>query len=222
MSGRFPYVASAGPILKTVDRFRHNFPQEVTASILQKLGIAPKNESYVINVLRFLDLISEDGSKVEEKARVFLNSKEDQFQAESGQIVQEAYKELFVLYKDGAWTVEKEDLIQFFRMTDKSSKIVGERQANTFICLAGLAGRRTLPSTKEARARKSEKRISKSTQAESRTTKSQKQKSSAEKKQNGQNLGLTVRIEINLPADGSQEVYDMIFRSIRENLINES
>ena len=222
MSGRFPYVASAGPILKTVDRFRQNFPQEVTASILQKLGIAPKNESYVINVLRFLDLISEAGSKVEEKARVFLNSKEDQFEAEFGQIVQEAYKELFDLYKDSAWTAEKEDLIQFFRTTDNSSKIVGERQANTFICLAGLAGRRNLPSTQEAGARRSGKRISKSTQAEPRTTKSQKQKGSAEKKQNGQNLGLTVRIEINLPADGSQETYDMIFRSIRENLIDES
>ena len=33
-------------------------------------------------------------------------------------------------------------------------------------------------------------------------------------------LGLTVRIEINLPATGDQETYDKIFKSIRENLLN--
>jgi hypothetical protein len=37
---------------------------------------------------------------------------------------------------------------------------------------------------------------------------------------NEPSVGLTVRIEINLPADGDQETYDRIFRSIRENLIN--
>ena len=34
------------------------------------------------------------------------------------------------------------------------------------------------------------------------------------------NVGLTVRIEVNLPADGEQETYDRIFKSIRENLLN--
>ena len=35
------------------------------------------------------------------------------------------------------------------------------------------------------------------------------------------NFGLTVRIEINLPAAGDRETYDNIFRSIRENLLND-
>lgn len=33
------------------------------------------------------------------------------------------------------------------------------------------------------------------------------------------NFGLTVRVEINLPADGSKETYDAIFKSIKENLL---
>lgn len=33
-------------------------------------------------------------------------------------------------------------------------------------------------------------------------------------------VGLTVRIEVNLPPAGDQETYDRIFRSIRENLLN--
>ncbi len=36
----------------------------------------------------------------------------------------------------------------------------------------------------------------------------------------GGNVGLTVRIEINLPANGTQETYDNIFQSIRKNLLN--
>lgn len=34
-------------------------------------------------------------------------------------------------------------------------------------------------------------------------------------------IGLTVRVEINLPTDGSKETYDNIFKSIKENLIND-
>jgi hypothetical protein len=33
-------------------------------------------------------------------------------------------------------------------------------------------------------------------------------------------VGLTVRIEVNLPASGDQETYDRIFKSIRTNLID--
>lgn len=47
-------------------------------------------------------------------------------------------------------------------------------------------------------------------QPENQTQLGQNQKSS---------LGLTVRIEINLPADGSKETYDNIFKSIKENLL---
>lgn len=33
-------------------------------------------------------------------------------------------------------------------------------------------------------------------------------------------IGLTVRVEINLPADGTKEAYDNIFKSIKENLLD--
>ena len=33
-------------------------------------------------------------------------------------------------------------------------------------------------------------------------------------------FGLTVRVEVNLPADADQETYDKIFQSIRKNLID--
>ena len=45
-------------------------------------------------------------------------------------------------------------------------------------------------------------------------------KSHGEQNDNRNQVGLTVRIEINLPAEGDQETYDRIFKSIRENLLN--
>jgi len=38
---------------------------------------------------------------------------------------------------------------------------------------------------------------------------------------NGSPLTVSVRIELNLPATDNQEVYDKMFRSIRENLLND-
>jgi len=57
VANKYPYVPSAGPLLRTVEHLRRSFPKEVTADTLRKLGVAPKNESYVINVLRFLGVI---------------------------------------------------------------------------------------------------------------------------------------------------------------------
>lgn len=42
-----------------------------------------------------------------------------------------------------------------------------------------------------------------------------------EKEGRSRDMALTVRIEINLPENGSQETYDNIFKSIRANLIDE-
>jgi hypothetical protein len=76
MANKYPYVASAGPLSKTIEHLRRSFPREVTAETLRKLGLAPKNESYVINVLRFLGVIDEEGKKVDGKSSAFLQHKD--------------------------------------------------------------------------------------------------------------------------------------------------
>ena len=35
-----------------------------------------------------------------------------------------------------------------------------------------------------------------------------------------EHLGMSIKIEVNLPSNASKETYDYIFRSIRENLID--
>lgn len=53
----YPYVSGAGAVAQTLDQLRKGFPNKVDAGYLQRFQIAPKNESYVLSVLRFLGLI---------------------------------------------------------------------------------------------------------------------------------------------------------------------
>lgn len=206
--------------MKTVSHLRRSFPREVTDDTLRKLGVAPKNDSYVINVLRFLGIIDDEGKKVEAKAKPFVQHQDEAFAVEFGKVVKEAYEELFELHGDSAWMQERNGLTQFFRTTDHSSDVVGTRQAGTFSALAALSGHSEVPASKTNPI----VRKAKSPSDNKDKTKSARGKfpsSGISSFGNGnpdggqQSVGLTVRIEVNLPASGDQETYDLIFQSIR-------
>ena len=222
MANKYPYVASAGPLVKTIDHLRRrSFPREVTAETLRKLGVAPKNESYVINVLRFLGILDDDGNKVDEKANAFVQHKEEEFQKQFETIVVDAYEELFELHGNDTWSMDRGSLTQFFRTSDHSTEIVGTRQAGTFTYLAALSGHAELPQPREAPSRKLSSRKDRTTTTKKQAPAPAEAHKPAARKEGSpeQRVGLTVRIEVNLPADGDQQTYDRIFRSIRKNLI---
>jgi hypothetical protein len=220
MPSKHPYVVGAGGLTKAVAQFRKSFPTQVTAATLKKLGIAPNNESYVINTLRFLALIDDTGQKTKGAGSVFSHHSDDAFQAALAKVVEASYEDLFGLHGDGAWTLASDQLISFFRANDESSAIVGQRQAGTFQALAGLAGKAptaagspkaaTQPRAPKATAGR---RIAPESAAAPRTP-------AASLDRAPRDLGLTVRVEINLPAVGDQATYDAIFASIRKNLID--
>ncbi|MCG8059581.1 MAG: hypothetical protein JAZ21_07135 [Candidatus Thiodiazotropha taylori] len=87
--------------------------------------------------------------------------------------------------------------------------------------LAGLSGHGNVPEPK-ASTTKTKKNVATKKKVQSTNKRTQeKPKADAAQINNGGNLGLTVRVEINLPADGSKETYDAIFKSIKENLLGE-
>jgi hypothetical protein len=219
--------------MRTVTHLRRSFPREVTAETLRKLGVAPKNESYVINILRFLGVLDDEGHKVEDKARAFVQHQDAAFSTEFGALVKHAYEELFELHGDTAWELDKNALTQFFRTSDHSSGVVGARQATTFMALAGLAGHGSeADSAREA----APPRVSKPPRGNAARGRGRVERGFVDEQtgpptmttpeptlsmdQSSQRVGLTVRIEVNLPANGDQETYDRIFRSIRKNLID--
>lgn len=228
MADKHPYVPGPGGLVQVVKHFRNSFPASVNADTLRKLGYAPKNESYVLNVLRFLGLVDhEEGKRTKAAEKVFNLHDDDSFQKEFSQLVRNAYSELFDLHSDGAWTLDQTSLINFFRSSDQSTAIVGQRQASTFRLLAAFCGHGDIPEAKGSSKSKQEVKKPKQNIAKNgRDTRSERPSTDLplaqpHKRDKEKNFGLTVRIEINLPADGDQQTYDRIFSSIKENLLNE-
>jgi len=68
---KHPYMSGSGGLVQAVNHLRKSFPGEVSAETLKKLGIAPNNETYVINILRFIGVIDAEGKKTTKAASVF-------------------------------------------------------------------------------------------------------------------------------------------------------
>ena len=134
---------------------------------------------------------------------------------------------------DEALTAEKATLTHWFRASDKTSELVGQRQATTFQLLCTLAGYGEVPSVKapqpkkpaepKTAAKKAPVKVAAATRREE--SKSQRNDSTKEKdagfvKAGGSDVGLTVRIEVNLPPGGDAQTYDAIFASIKKHLMS--
>lgn len=222
-----PYISGAGNVTQMIGFLRKNFPNTVTSDTLKKLGLASKNESYVINVLQFLSLIDEKGKRTDAGHAVMTKHDEGDFRSAFAEVVKTAYADLFELRGDDAWTMDKNQLISYFRGADKTSDVIGSRQAGVFVALRELAGYLTDQgqsssnskgkSAAVASSKISSKSNSPSTQKTPKSTAEHITPSTPLKPQKS-DLALTVRIEINLPAEGTKETYDAIFKSIKANL----
>jgi len=221
MNNKHPYVTSPGGLIQAIKSLRNSFPNLLTADTLKKLGFAPKNETYIVNTIRFLGFIDEDGNKTEIASKIFTLHADNDFHREFSKVVMNCYKELFALYGDKAWDTDEEHLITFFRQNDQSGIIVGTMQAKTFSTLCGLSGKGSLPdvrgSNKATVSKKQNNKTKNFTTVDKNQSSLQKENIDRSKTHD---IGLTVRIEINLPAEGTKETYDSIFKSIKENLLN--
>lgn len=221
-----PYISGPGNIAQMVHQLRKSFPSTISSETVKKLGLAPNNESYVINVLQYIGVIDAEGKKTTEAAKVFSHHKDEDFAKHFSNLVEKAYASLFELHGPSTWSLDSEDLITFFRQSDQTSSTIGGRQAGTFKVLAGLAGHGDIPEPKTKKANGKtvlSQKASVGKQIKNVSTVVEKNIEapigSARSNSDDPNFGLTVRVEINLPADGSKETYDNIFKSIKENLL---
>jgi hypothetical protein len=221
MAEKHPYISGGGPISKTIQQFRSTLPPTIEASVLKKLNLAPKNESYLINILQFIGVIGEDGTPTAEARTAFTQHDDSEFAKKFSDLVRKAYKDLFSLHGDKAWALEQSSLITYFRQTDQTSDLIGTRQATTFQTLAALGGHGEMRTSRLSASRKEKKeRVSTRPKKKEISEATADTSISLSSRSEHRDLGLTVRIEINLPISGDQETYDRIFKSIRENLLS--
>ena len=220
MADKHPYISGVGNVAQAINHFRNSLPSTISAETLKKLGLAPNNESYLINILRFLGIIDGEGNKTEQGAKVLTTHSDKDFQKAFSNLVKAAYDDLFQLHGEKAWDLDKDALITYFRSSDQTSAVIGQRQAATFQVLSGLSGHGELPEVKEKKAKSTPKaKASKKSKSGSKKA-TEKQTENSVVQPGASEVALTVRVEVNLPADADQATYDRIFKSIRENLIN--
>ena len=224
MASSHPYISGPGNIASMINHLRNSFPQTVNSETVKKLGLAPNNESYVINALQFVGVLDQDSKKTKKAGEVFSLHSDDDFHQSFQSMVKPAYSDLFDIYGDGAWTLSKDDLTTFFRQSDQTSAVIGGRQVSTFRVFAALCGFGEI-SVKSTESNNHSKSVNSKTTAKPKGQKSvTKPRSSANKSVSFEGIngefGLSVKVEINLPSDASAETYDDIFKSIRKHLIN--
>lgn len=219
MAERHPYIASRGAVVKSMQQFRKTLPSRIDADVLKKLSFAPKNESYLINVLKFIGVMGEDGTPTPEAKEVFHRQDDVAFAEGLASMIEKAYADLFDLHKEDAWNLDSAALMGYFRQADQTTAIVGKRQASTFQVLASLAGHGDLPSGRTSVVQDSKRSASKRKGAPS-DAETDDMHIPGKDNAGGRDFGLSVRIEINLPVAGDQATYDRIFKSIRDNLLD--
>lgn len=218
-----PYISGAGNITQMIGFLRKNFPATVNSDIVKKYGLAPKNESYVINALQFIGLIDEAGKRTDLGSDVLTTHDEEEFRTKFAKLLKSAYSDLFEIFADEAWALPKAKLIGYFRQADKTSDIIGTRQAAVFQALRSIAGHEVQAEPKAPVAAGAKKpkavavKVQKPKVAEAPALAAELGVG-AVKAPAKSDMALTVRIEINLPAEGTQETYDAIFKSIKANL----
>lgn len=229
----YPYISGQGGVIQAMTQLRKGFPSKVDAGYLKRFNIAPANESYVISILKFLGLIDDEGNRVEEKTDYFYGN-DEAFRAGLEATLRSSYAQMFDEMGDGALDAERTDLTHWFRAADKSSDLVGQRQASTFQTLAALAGHGQLPAARASGA-KTNGATTTSTAKKTAATKAGKKAAAKpvvsgevpqpaidveETPVGGSGFGLTVRIEVNLPPGGDADTYDAIFASIKKHLMS--
>lgn len=217
-----PYISGTSNLTQMIGNLRRNFPATVTSETVKKYGIASNNESYIINALQFLGIIDDEGKRTTVGQEVFSKHDDGDFKDAFGGLVERAYKELFDLHGDGAWHLNKGALISYFRSADKTSDVIGGRQASVFQAFRGIAGREPGESAERAKsagASKATTKIPRSKSAKSEPAKKQSEIFITPPINSKRDFALTVRVEINLPAEASAETYDNIFKSIKANLM---
>lgn len=215
-----PYISGPGNIHQVILKLKNNFPNSVTSATIKQLGIARNSESAVINALQFIELIDADGKKNQEAAQAFLLDGSD-FEAAFSKLVEAAYSQLFGLHNEAAWSLDESELITFFRQTDQTSQEIGKRQAKVFRMFAALSGKAEPIITKRKSSPKRERKKSPKGLSNKEKSSDGNVEKSLPGKHFSQSLGLSIKIEVNLPSDASGDTYDNIFKSIREHLIDD-
>lgn len=227
----YPYTTTVHGLNTLLEHLRSVFPRSLTPQTLRSWNIGRSNESSLLATLRFIGVIDDERNTLPAAEEVFRAETEEEFEEGFAELVKNAYAGLFEKHGEDAWTLSRDELISFMREEDKTSARVGDQQAVTFQALARRAGKSTLGGRgryiprRQVGGRKRSgggERAGGGAHALPRGGDPGDNSARADVKlatDCGPGVG-GFAVLINLPATDDPVVYDLIFRSIREHLID--
>lgn len=180
-------------------------PDKFNQQYLVDLGFGGSNYRVLIPLLKDLGFLTTDGIPTE-RYRSYLDSSRSRIVL--GEAVKGAYSDIFTITKSPT-KADREKIAGKFKSSFNLSDLQAERNANTFLALAELsefAGGGSEPSEPSTDGQSGDKPVVPSvafTQANG-----------------GRVIGLKYDIAIHLPATKDIEVYNAIFKSLRDHLVD--
>ncbi|MCE5258107.1 MAG: DUF5343 domain-containing protein, partial [Chloroflexi bacterium] len=214
-----PYITAPSYLTQLIAALRDSFPPQLSAATLKKLGIAPNNESSTISTLKRLGLLDAAGMRTPRAEALFGIADDSAFAAAFADLVRDAYRDLFEIRGENAWSLASDELATYFQAAGASPKVAG-LQVKTFRILAEAAGRPAFAETGAAR----QLTLPRGRPADKSKAALPARSAAGEPSRRGsasRSANLTLHIDLHLPDNADQETYDRIFRSIREQLLRD-
>ena len=184
-------------------------PEKFTTEHLKKIGFGASNDRAMVGLLKELGFLNESGNPTK-RYHSYRNTAKSK--TVLGEALKEAYSDIFHINENPSDS-DKESIAGFFKSTHNVSEQVSNFMANTFLALLGLAviPRGTSEIKKDELPEKSRQKAKNDSTEESYVPSDKKRLTPS----------LRYNIEIHLPATKDIEVYNSIFKSLREHLIDD-
>lgn len=200
------YVQSYGQLPEVFRRISEGqAPDKFSRQHLKDLGFASSNSRAVIPLLKDLGFLAADGTPT---SRYHDYRDHSRSRAVLGTALREAYADLFTI-KANPTTADRKLIEGKFKSTHNASERLAQLMASTFYSLLSIAD---LPSASTAS-------VQPAAPSEVNTPVAS-EKTSERKPINVAPPGLHYNIQIHLPATKDVEVFNAIFKSLREHLID--
>jgi hypothetical protein len=204
------YTQAYGSLEEFFEQLRDaQAPDTLTHQILKDWGYKSNNHRPFIPLLKALGFLSSDGSPTQRYHEYRNHSKSKVIM---GEALQEAYGDIFLI-KSKPGSGDKELVQGKFKSYHNASDNVAKLHTSTFYALLDLAEIST--NTAEKEKNKSEKNLEKEDEVSDENKPSVMQF----KNQVQADLGLHYNIQIHLPATKDVEVYNAIFKSLKDHLL---
>jgi hypothetical protein len=183
-------------------------PDKFTQQNLKDLGYKSNNHRPFIPLMKALGFLSSDGSPTQRYHDYRNHSKSKEIM---GDAIKEAYGDIFLIKSNP--TDKDKDLVQGkFKSYHNASDNVAKLHTNTFYALLDIADLNHDKTPKVVIETKPEEKVS--------ATKSSGEKTIQPPMLPASAVGLHYNIQIHLPATKDVEVYNAIFKSLKDHLID--